>query len=138
MLLHMQVPAQVYARPKPCHRQDHGSIPWAVCGQTVHAQEACEVGIKLFSMADSRNGYLLNTLIYTGAETLENATYSNTSLPQPAQVVMHLLERYLHKGYHLFTDRYYTSVPLAQALQHAQTTFTGTAQRDRVDLPDGI
>ena len=95
-------------------------------------------GIKLFSVADSRNGYLLNTLIYTGAETLGSASSSYTSLPQPAQVVMHLMERYLHKGHHLFTDRYYTSVPLAQALQHAQTMFTGTAQRDRVDLPNEI
>ena len=91
-------------------------------------------GIKLFSVADSRNGYLLNTLIYTGAETLDDASATYTSLPQPAQVVM----RYLHKGYHLFTDRYYTSVPLVQALQDAQTTFTGTTQRQRVDLPDDI
>ena len=95
-------------------------------------------GIKLFSVADSRNGYLLNTLIYTGAETLDDASPSYASLPQPAQVVMHLMHRYLHKGYHLFTDRYYTSVPLVQSLQDAQTTFTGTAQRQRVDLPDEI
>ena len=40
-------------------------------------------GIKAFSVADSRNGYMLNTLIYTGADTLANAGPSYASLPQP-------------------------------------------------------
>jgi len=83
-------------------------------------------GIKAFSLADSRNGYMLNTLVYTGAETLDCASPSYASLPQPARVVMYLMRKYLYKGYHLFTDRYYTSIPLAKALHHAQTALTGT------------
>ncbi len=61
----------------------------------------------------SSNGYVLNILPYTGAESLQDANVAYASLPQPAQVVMHLIESYLNKGHHLFTDRYYTSVPLA-------------------------
>jgi len=95
-------------------------------------------GIKAFSLADSRNGYMLNTLVYTGAETLDCASPSYASLPQPARVVMYLMRKYLYKGYHLFTDRYYTSIPLAKALHHAQTALTGTVQRDKIDLPDDI
>ena len=53
-------------------------------------------------------------------------------------LVMHLLNKYIHKGYHLFTDRYYTSLPLAQTLQDTNTLFTGTSQRERVDIPDDI
>jgi len=49
-------------------------------------------GIKAFSLADSSNGYLLNILLYTGAETLDGTNHQFSTLPQPAHVVMHLLE----------------------------------------------
>ena len=62
-------------------------------------------GIKLFTLADAANGYVLNTLVYTGAQTLENADSAYQSLPQPGRVVMDLMKPYLHKGYHIFTDR---------------------------------
>ena len=41
-------------------------------------------------------------------------------------------------GHHVFTDRYYTSIPLAQALHDNETASTGTSVRGRVDLPDPI
>ena len=95
-------------------------------------------GIKSFTLADTSNGYVLNILLYTGAKTLDVTDPIHSTLPQPARVVLHLLEPYLHKGYHVFTDRYYTSIPLAQALHANRTAFTGTAVRDREDLPDPL
>ncbi len=95
-------------------------------------------GIKCFNLADSSNGYILNVLPYTGRETLDEASTQYHSLPQPAQVVMHLVDAYLDEGRHLFTDRYYTSIPLAQALVARNTDFTGTVVKNRVDLPDEI
>ena len=91
-------------------------------------------GIKCFTLADSSNGYVLNVLVYTGRETLQEAD-SNSQLPQPARVVMHLAQPYLHCGHHLFTDRYYSSLPLAQSLHAADTEFTGTIMKNRADLP---
>ena len=38
----------------------------------------------------------------------------------------------------MFTDRYYTSIPLAQALTDRSTSFTGTSMRNCVELPDPI
>ena len=38
----------------------------------------------------------------------------------------------------MFTDRYYTSIPLAQALADRSTSFTGTSMRNRAELPDPI
>ena len=93
-------------------------------------------GIKCFTLTNSANGYVLNVLVYTGRDTLEDA--SNESLPQPARVVLHLAELYLGCGHHLFTDRYNTSLPLAQSLHSLQTGFTGTAMKSRIDLPDDI
>ena len=95
-------------------------------------------GIKAFSLADSSSGYVLNTILYTGSETLQGATNDFSHLPQPAQVVMHLAVPYLDSGHHMFTDRYYTSVRLAQALSERKTAFTGTSNKNRAELPDKI
>ena len=85
-------------------------------------------GIKAFSLADSSNGYLFNVLLYSGAETLDEANPLFSTLPQPARVVIHLLEPYLHRGHHVFTARYYSSIPLAKTFHDNQTAFTGTSQ----------
>ena len=69
-------------------------------------QKPTKWGIKAFTLADAANGYLLNSLIYTGAQTLEHVDPAYQSLPQPAQVVMDVMGQYLDKGHHLFTDRY--------------------------------
>ena len=47
-------------------------------------------GIKCFTLADSSTGYVLNTLVYTGADTLDEACYK--TVPQPARVVLQLIE----------------------------------------------
>ena len=61
-------------------------------------QRPTKWGIKAFTMADSSNGYLLNVLVYTGAETLDGSK-SPEVLPQPARVVMHLMQPYLNLLY---------------------------------------
>jgi len=38
----------------------------------------------------------------------------------------------------MFTDRYYTSIPLAQARSERKTAFTGTSNKNRAELPDKI
>ena len=62
-------------------------------------------GIKAFTLADSAHGYMLNILVYTGADTLDEADPNYRTLPQPGWVVLHLLQPYLDKGYHVYTDR---------------------------------
>ena len=94
--------------------------------------------IKAFTLADSTHGYVMNCLVYTGGDTLDVASRTYLTLPQPARVVLHLLEQYLDNGHTVYTDRYYTSVPLAQALQECSTGFVGTAIKNRIDLPDEI
>ena len=91
-------------------------------------------GIKCFTLADSCNGYILNVLVYTGRETLDNVAFEH--LPQPARIVLYLTDAYLGRGHQVFTDRYYTSLPLAQTLHAHNTSFTGTSNKNRVDLPD--
>ena len=86
-------------------------------------------GIKAFNVADSKNGYLLDILVYTGADTLEEASPEFESLPQPGRVVMHLMRHYLDSNHHVYTYRYYTSIPLTQSLASHNTSFTGTVMK---------
>ena len=95
-------------------------------------------GVKAFTLADSSHGYVLNILLYTGKDTLANASSQYKDQSQPAQVVLHLAEPYLDQGRHVFTDRYYTSIPLTKALSDRSTAFTGTVMKNRADLPDEI
>ena len=95
-------------------------------------------GIKAFTLASSDTGYMLNVLLYTGADTLTGSQSEHASLPQPARVVMHLMQPYLNKGHHVYTDRYYSSIPLAQALHTQATSFTGTMIKNCVALPDVV
>ena len=92
-------------------------------------------GIKAFTLADSSNGYVLNC---TGRDTLDTADVAYCLLPQPARIVLHILEPYLDKGHTVITDRYYTSLPLAMTLHQHDTGFIGTAMKNRIDLPDSI
>jgi len=57
------------------------------------------------------------------------------TLPQPAQVVLHLLGDYSDKGHRVFTDRYYTSIPLALTPKEHSTAFTGMSMNNRIGLP---
>ena len=95
-------------------------------------------GIKAFTLADAAHGYMLDILVYTGSDTLSTASLAHSSLPQPARVVLHLADKYLDKGHSIFTDRYYTSIPLANHLYQRNTAFTGTSMRNRVGLPEEI
>ena len=95
-------------------------------------------GIKSFTLADAAHGYMLDILVYTGSDTLSTASSTYTSLPQPARVVLQLANKYLDTGHHIFTDRYYTSIPLANSLYQRQTGFTGTIMRNRLGLPEEI
>ncbi len=39
------------------------------CGKQYCPKKPVKWGIKTFTIADSKNGYLLDTLVYTGADT---------------------------------------------------------------------
>jgi len=81
---------------------------------------------------------MLNIVVYTGAQTLDDADAQFASLPVLARTVLHLVNPYLGMGHHIFADRFYSSIPLVQTLADDQTHFTGTINKNRIDLPDAI
>lgn len=64
-------------------------------------------------------------------------------LPVSSRIVLYLVNNLLQnvpgaEGYHLFTDRYYTSVPLANKLLKRKCYLTGTIQRNKKFLPTEV
>jgi hypothetical protein len=59
------------------------------------------------------------------------------SLGLAHRVVVKLLEigNYLNKGYHVFVDNYFMSIPLAKYLFSKETYITGTMRRNRKEIP---
>lgn len=96
------------------------------------SQKPTKWGIKVYSIADGLNGHLLSGTVYMGSETFASRTrYAH--LAKTSQIVMTLMNPYLGKGYHLYTNRFYTSVQLAQELDRQ-----GTINNLRKDLPAAI
>ena len=95
-------------------------------------------GVKAFTLADSKNGYILDILLYTGGDTLDSSDPLHCHLPQPARIVLTLSNDYLDEGRTIFTDRYYTNIPLVQTLELRQTSFTGTCVSNRKEIPQNF
>ena len=96
-------------------------------------------GLKSFVLADSATGFILNIIPYTGGETKDiYLSNCNPELPSLTQIVLALVENYLHKGHHIYADRLYSSVPLVDELERCNTGYTGTLVRTRQQLPSVV
>ena len=76
-----------------------------------------------------------NILVYAGKQTplLPLPTHSHTT-----KVVLTLVDYMRDKGHDLYTDRFYTSVELADELTKMGFSITGTIQKNRKFLPTKI
>jgi Transposase IS4 len=94
-------------------------------------------GLRVFVLADSITGFISVFEPYFGKETTDSLV--RPELPFATRIVVHLLDKLLSKsngtGYHLFTDRYYTSPQLAHEALEMNIHTTGTVQKNRKNLP---
>ena len=77
-------------------------------------------GVKAFTLADSKNGYILEILLYKGGDILDNSDSQQCHLPQPARIGV-----------------YYTSIPLALSFLHwnfCEQTETNSSQFSAKEL----
>ena len=95
-------------------------------------------GLKVFTLADSKTGYIYNMLPYTGRETPDVFVSQFSHLNMTGQIVTHLMTPLLDRGHHLFADRYYSGVNLVTDLYRRNTGFTGTMMPNRVKLPPPV
>lgn len=91
-------------------------------------------GIKVWSLADSANGYLLNFEVYTGAVGADEKKQE-----APAQeLVQRLMAPYEGKYYRLWMDNYFSSIPLFRALLAKQIYASGTIRKNRKGFPKDL
>ncbi|TBU20030.1 transposase IS4 [Hamiltosporidium tvaerminnensis] len=97
--------------------------------------------IRMYIMANANTGYVYSIFPYYGSLTSEDLI--RPDLPVSTRIVLELCNKLLDSnpgstGYHIFTDRYYTSLPLAQELLNLNIHFTGTIHSNRKFLPNSI
>ena len=87
---------------------------------------------KLFCWCESGRGYIYNFSIYEGKQN------SGSEYGISHDICIELTAPLLGQGYHLFTDNWYTAVPLAESLLLEGTNLTGTVRSNRKYLPPGV
>ena len=88
-------------------------------------------GIKLYLLCET-SGYVWNVLVYCGKmDPISGFGHAES-------VVLKLMGSRLDKGHMLFTDNFYTSVPLAKQLLTRKTHLCGTLRRNRKHLPEAV
>lgn len=89
-------------------------------------------GIKKFEVVDSKSMYVIHTALYSGTDYLQDTPGGFTE-----KVVVDILEQsgLLGKGYNVFTDNYYTKLPLVRRLYSVNTYLTGTVNKRSQGLP---
>src|SRR6218665_1029849 len=88
-------------------------------------------GVKLYLLCEP-SGYVYNLLVYCGKmDLISGFGHSET-------VVLKLMDSILDREHVLYTDNFYTSVPLAQQLLNRQTYLCGTLRKNRKHLPEAV
>ncbi|XP_054274637.1 piggyBac transposable element-derived protein 4-like [Macrosteles quadrilineatus] len=89
-----------------------------------------QYGIKKFEVCDSNTSYVLHIEIYSGKDYLP-ADPENSDELFTERVVMEMMTKgnLLDKGHHLYTDNFYTKIPLAERLLERITFITGTINK---------
>ena len=89
------------------------------------------MGLKLWVLADSENGYTVDFNVYIGKDAAKDTSEHGLGY----DVVMKLMEPYLDQGYHLYLDNFYTSSQLVTDLFLHGTPSAGTVKLNRKGFP---
>ncbi|CAJ0940272.1 unnamed protein product [Ranitomeya imitator] len=92
-------------------------------------------GIKLYKLCESTSGYTHRFRVYEGKDTQINPPECPPILGVSGKIVWELQHPLLDKGYHLYIDNFYTSIPLFKALSARGTAACGTVRKNQRGLP---
>lgn len=92
-----------------------------------------------YVLTDSETGYIYNILLYYSNITFDK--FIKPELPVGTRIALHLSDKLLPnipgaQSYHMYTDRYWTNIPLAEELMKMKCLLTGTLQIKRMQIPD--
>eukprot|EP00079_Xenopus_tropicalis_P036071 XP_017949842.1 PREDICTED: piggyBac transposable element-derived protein 4-like [Xenopus tropicalis] len=95
-------------------------------------------GIKFYKLCESSSGYTSHFLIYEGKDSQLDPPGCPIDLTASGKIVWELISPLLGRGYHLYVDNFYSSIPLFRALYSLDTPACGTINRNRKGLPKDL
>ena len=103
-------------------------------------QKPVKVGVRINDIADAWTGYILAIVPYFGMATTATLPYPDMAWTTRIIVVLVdiILRATQSTGYHVFTDRLYTSVALAKILLLKKVHLTGTMNVARRGAPQQV
>lgn len=104
-------------------------------GKCYDSSKPIKWGIKVWMACDAKSGYAFNLDVYCGTD---KDFVDLNSVNKSAAVVLKLVQSLWDKGYHIFTDRYYTSPNLLHWLRRLNLSGTGTCMTNRRGFPKSI
>ena len=90
-------------------------------------------GLRFFMICKVEARCISDFLIYTENGTVHNPEFEN--YPVSSKIVLHLMNRFLGKGYCVTMGNYYMSTQLADILISEKTYSYSTVNKNRKDLP---
>ena len=100
---------------------DEGILPFKghLSFKVYNPKKPNKYGIKFYILCESKSGYVLDFMVYTGTHnTLEH-------------IIGNLMNRYYGKGYRLYMDNYYNSVHIVDKLYGEKVHVVGTLRLNR-------
>lgn len=96
--------------------------------------------MRVYALADCQTGYISAVEPYYGNTTTDSL--SRPELPFTCRIVLHLLQKVQQampvSGYHLYTNRYYTSPILAEELLLQRVLLSGTVMPNCKQMPQQV
>ena len=93
-------------------------------------------GIKVFVLSESSSGYCYKFEIYLGKDGDEREDAGD--LGKTGQVVVRLLRGLQHRGFNVYVDNFYTSIPLFYFLSERGIYACGTIRTNRKHFPKDL
>ncbi|XP_056392685.1 piggyBac transposable element-derived protein 4-like [Hyla sarda] len=92
-------------------------------------------GIKLYKLCESATGYTFRFRVYEGKDISIQPPECPSVLKTSGRIVWDLIHPLLDRGYHVYIDNFYNSVPLLKSLAARSTAACGTIRKNQKDLP---
>lgn len=139
LVKHVKEKCLQYFHPGPKIAVDETTVAFKgrVAFRMYNPQKPTKWDLRVYVLADSETGYISVFEPYYGNETTEALVRPDLNFT--CRIVLELCQQLQSKtqakGYHLFTDRFYTSFHLAEELLNMGIHLTGTIQKNRQELP---
>ncbi|XP_040203738.1 piggyBac transposable element-derived protein 4-like [Rana temporaria] len=95
-------------------------------------------GLKLNKLCESSSGYVNAFRVYEGKDSQIQPPECPSYMGISGKIVWELAFPLFQKGYHIYVDNYYTSLPLFRHLFLNKTLACGTSRKNRKGFPQSL